>query len=393
MGTSANMPIMDGSRDSVRLWMKSLHEKLGHAGVERTVAEVRSKLHVLQLRTAARKVVLGCLLCRQRRAEATQPQMGQLPPVRLASYQPPFSQCGLDFFGPMMVTIGRRREKRYGALFTCLTTRAVHLEVADSLSADSAIMAFRRMTSRRGTPQRMVSDNGTNFHAAAKELRQAAKEVLEDDRWNKEMTRTRTEWSFIPPGSPHMGGAWERLVKSVKAALTHVLKEKAPRVETLLTAMAEVEYTINSRPLTHIAVEPDEEVPLTPNHFLLGGGCRPMLAHYGPGTEDVCLRKQWRVAQQLADHFWRRWVREYMPTLTLRDKWHDKTAALAVGDVVVIVDPALPRNSWPKARVQEVHPGRDGQVRAVTITTASGSSLRRPATKLIKLPMEPHAEC
>jgi transposase InsO family protein len=382
----ASLPIVDGKQHSVRLFIRSTHEKLGHAGVERTVAEVRTTIVVLQLRTAVRKMVLGCLLCRQRRAVPVPPLMAPLPEARMAPQKPPFTNCGVDFFGPIYVTIGRRREKRYGVLFTCLTTRAIHLEVAASLDADAAIMALRRMSARRGTPDRMYSDNGTNFVAADKEIRQAVDEVLNDPKWSLELAQKRMEWVFIPPGAPHMGGAWERLVRSVKRALHHVLKSKAPRLDTLHTALAEIEYTINNRPLTHICSDPGEDAPLTPNHFLLGGDSRPCLAFYEAGTQDVPLKKQWQTSQQLADHFWRRWVREYLPTIAKRQKWHTATRPLEVGDVVLIVDSNQPRDQWPLGRITATHPGKDGQVRAVTITNAAGRQLRRPATRAIMLP-------
>ena len=103
--------------------------------------------------------------------------MAPLPAVRLTSCVRAFTFTGLDYFGPMLVTVRRRHEKRYGALFTCLTKRAVHLELAASLSADSAIMAIRRMISRRGQPRKIFSDNGTNFRGADAELKEALKEL------------------------------------------------------------------------------------------------------------------------------------------------------------------------------------------------------------------------
>ena len=123
------------------------------------------------------------------------------------------------------MTIGRRREKRYRVLFTCLNVRGVHLEIAASLTTDSMIMALRRLMARRGKPKRIYSDNGTNFVGAKRELR----EVLEDqDVIQQQLATDRIEWHFIPPGSPHMGGFWERLVGSAKRALEATMKEQAP---------------------------------------------------------------------------------------------------------------------------------------------------------------------
>lgn len=134
-----------------------------------------------------------------------------------------------------------------------------------------------------------------------------------------------------------MGGAWERLVASTKVALRAVLQERRPDDETLSTLLAEAEYTVNSRPLTHVAVDPNEPESLTPNHFLLGGSGRVI----SPGTFDdteLIGRATWRTSQRLADHFWSRWLREYMPTLQYRREPHGSGAPIAVDDVVLIVD-------------------------------------------------------
>lgn len=259
---------------------------------------------------------------------------------RLAHHCRPFTYTGVDYFGPIEVTIGRRREKRWGVIFTCLTTRAIHLELASSLFTDSAIMAVRRMIARRGCPTEMMSDNGTNFRGAETELKRALLDVnwdrIEDFAVNKGF-----KWKFIPPAAPHMGGCWERLIKCVKTALKAILKERAPREETLRTLLAKTEHTVNSRPLTHVSEDLRDGEALTPNHFLIGASSGTVI----PGkfnNADLYSRKQWRIAQRLADMFWNRWVREYTPTLITRTKWSQENTALKVGDIVVVVDCALP---------------------------------------------------
>lgn len=134
--------------------------------------------------------------------------MGDLPGARTAHQQRPFTYCGVDLFGPMEVTVGRRREKRYGVLFTCLTVRAIHLELVNNLTADSFIMALRRMAARRGWPQYMYSDNGTNLRGANTELKKSIKN-LDEDVLKDKASNHGIKWTFIPPASPHWGGAWE----------------------------------------------------------------------------------------------------------------------------------------------------------------------------------------
>ncbi|GBP12683.1 hypothetical protein EVAR_10327_1 [Eumeta japonica] len=224
--------------------------------------------------------------------------MADLPEERLAFRQRPFTHTGVDYFGPMEVTVGRRREKRWAALFICLTTRAVHMEVASSLSVDSMIMALRRFIARRGQPDTLYSDHGTNFVGAAADLARAHLEIQE--RMSDEATTRAIRWLRIPPHAPHVGGSWERLVRSIKVALSATLHTRAPRDEILHTLLLEVEFVVNSRPLTHISVLPSDPTALTPNHFLLGSAAgRWQPGHFN--TSEECSRKQWRASQALAE--------------------------------------------------------------------------------------------
>ncbi|CAG7729101.1 unnamed protein product, partial [Allacma fusca] len=157
---------------------------------------------------------------------------------------------------------GRRREKRYGVLFTCLTVRAVHIELADNLSTASTINALRRFIGRRGSPDDIFSDNGTNFKGASRELREAFGN-LDQKKIVETATAKGINWHFIPPASPHMGGCWERLVRSVKVALEESLRDRVPREEVLTTLLVEAEALVNSRPLTYVSVDPDDPESLT----------------------------------------------------------------------------------------------------------------------------------
>ncbi|XP_037302804.1 uncharacterized protein LOC119193309 [Manduca sexta] len=186
-----------------------------------------------------------------------------------------------------------------------------------------------------GSKKRMAENNvfrqRHKLQGADEELRAAYKE------WQPELRNVgllhRMEWRFIPPGAPNQGGAWERLVRSVKTALTVTLKEKAPSEETLRTLLAEAEHSVNSRPLTHVSVDPRDPEALTPNHFYVD-------------------RRAWRAAQALADNFWRRWIAEYLPTLVPRGESTRRVRPLRVNDVVAIADQQLPRNVWPLGIVQ-----------------------------------------
>ncbi|KAJ2939053.1 hypothetical protein O0L34_g10242 [Tuta absoluta] len=374
--------ILDGQHRIARLLVEYHHRQACHGATELVVNNLRQRYWILKLRPTVRAVAAQCLFCRYRRA-APQPQrMGDLPDARLQHYRRPFSYCGCDFFGPMEVTVNRKRQKRYGMLFTCLTIRAVHIEITDDLSTDSTIMGLRRFASRRKMPQVILSDNGTNFRGADAEIRRSIAEL--DKNAIRDYGSIRGfEWRFIPPGAPEMGGSWERMVRTVKTSLKVVLKERAPHPATLATLLAEVEALVNSRPITHVSNDPNYPEALTPNHFLIGDSSTgPDFGKYD--NSDLYLRKMWRVSQRLADMFWSRWLKEYLPTLLPRQKWTQESRSLQVGDYVILVEPNIDRGYWRHGVVSETHAGRDGRVRIVDVRTRTGV-LRRPVTRVAPL--------
>ena len=157
------------------------------------------------MRITLRSLKRSCVLCRKRDATTQQPEMAELPFERTESQIFPFQNTGVDYFGPFEVSLLRRTMKRWICLFTCLSTRAVHLEVAYSLDTESCLAAINRFIARKGRPSLIISDNGTNFVGSAKELKQAI------EGWNQQLIEERLaqdqiEWRFNPPGAPHFGG-------------------------------------------------------------------------------------------------------------------------------------------------------------------------------------------
>ncbi|XP_036320319.1 uncharacterized protein LOC118734724 [Rhagoletis pomonella] len=148
----------------------------------------------------------------------------------------------------------------------------------------------------------------------------------------------------------------------------------------------ESEMVINSRPLTYVPISDYEDEALTPNHFLLGNSVssKPMSEVTADG---LTLRRGWLASQQLANSFWTRWLKEYLPIITRRSKWFENVKPIEVGDVVLIADPNSPRNCWPKGRVIDVRRSVDGQVRSATVKTITGL-YERPATKLAVLDLK-----
>ncbi|XP_049878267.1 uncharacterized protein LOC126375403 [Pectinophora gossypiella] len=374
--------ILDGRHRIARLIVEHHHRQALHGANELVVNNLRQNYWIVNSRPTVRTIASQCLFCRYRRAVPQPQRMADLPEARLQHNRRPFSYSGVDFFGPLEVTIGRRRCKRYGMLFTCLTVRAVHIEVTEDLTADSTIMALRRMAARRGMPQVIISDNGTNLRGANAELNRSIAELNTEAVREAGVVRG-VDWRFIPPGAPEMGGSWERMIRTVKTSLKVILKERAPHPDTLLTLLAEVEALVNSRPITHVSNDPNYPEALTPNHFLIGtSSTSPQFGIYVDA--DLCLRRRWRVAQRLTDMFWSRWLKEYLPTLLPRQKWTREARSLQVGDYVILVEPNIERGSWRHGVVSATHAGTDGRVRMVDVRTRTGV-LRRPVTRVALL--------
>lgn len=367
------------------LIVKHFHEIYKHQFDELTICETRLRFWIINARNVLKRVKSKCSECILKSATPRQPMMGQLPVDRLTPYVRPFSYTGVDYFGPIHITVGRRREKRWVALFTCLTVRAIHLEISESLSSDSFILCLRNLINIRGTPVQLRSDNGTNFVGAKGEMIKSYT-FFGDAGIKRECSKKGMDWKFNTPGDPSAGGVWERLVQSVKRVLKPLLKDVAPRSETLRSFLLEASNIVNSRPLTHLPISCEDEYPLTPNSFLLG--CQNSIQTVGPIDEKLwCLRKQWRIAQGLKNHFWKRFIKEYLPTLTRREKWCNRTEPLKVGDLVLVCDVDAPRSEWIKARVEEILTANDGQVRSAVVKT-NGRSFKRPASKLAVLDIQ-----
>ncbi|XP_073839144.1 uncharacterized protein [Musca autumnalis] len=139
--------------------------------------------------------------------------------------------------------------------------------------------------------------------------------------------------------------------------------------ESFRSALMEVEMMVNSRPLNFVSLETEDQEAITPNHFLLGSsnGVKPFC-----NAQDLDHKMCLRQSEIFANHFWRRWIKEMLPTLTRRSKWFQKVKPISEGDIVIIVDENSERNSWLKGRVLEVTTAKDGQVRRAKVQTKNG---------------------
>ncbi|XP_055589201.1 uncharacterized protein LOC129741485 [Uranotaenia lowii] len=237
---SKNPIVLPREHHMTRLVVQHFHKNLYHRNHETAINQLRLRYYIPKLRVVYRTMRGNCQRCKNEKASPEPPPMADLPEARLAAFCRPFTHAGIDYFGPMLVVVHRRSEKRWGVLITCMTTRAIYIDLVQSLSTDSCIMALRMFMVRRGVPRLIYSDQGTNFRGAAKEL-VTELEKMNQDALVSAITSTETTWKFNPPASPHMGGAWERLIQTVKKNLQSISLSRVPREEVLRCALVEIE--------------------------------------------------------------------------------------------------------------------------------------------------------
>lgn len=379
-------PILISSSHPIsKLLIQQCDNQLHHPGAERVFAELRRKYWLLRGREAVKKYQRNCVDCRKWRGTPQVPKMADLPPSSLRLFRPAFYSTGVDCFGPMIVKVGRRTEKRWGVLYKCLTTRAIHLDLLPNMDTESFLMSLRRFIARRGKPYEILSDQGTNFKGGSKELHEAFSTM--EPAIKDQLAAQQIHFRFNPPNAPHFGGSWEREVRSVKNALRTTLGDQTVPEEVLQTVLIEVESILNSRPLGYVSSDLADPDPVTPNCLLMGRPNSSLPKVVYPETE-LLSRKRWRHSQVLADHFWKHYIHYYLPTLQARQKWQTEKEDITVGTIVLIVDQQTPRALWQVGTVQSVIPGADGRVRTAVVKVKD-RTYTRPVVRLIKLPALP----
>ena len=357
------------------------HNK-AHLGTEWVLSNLRKKFWITKGRVIVKNVSRDCVMCKKLFAPTSEQKMANLPFERLEAHKAPFSYVGMDCFGPFYVRQGRSEVKRYGCVFTCLSIRAVHLEKLCSLDADSLLNAIRRFVARRGPPEKIFCDNGTNLVGAYRELSRNLKE-LQTDKMHEYCLKNGIQWHFNPPTASHMGGVWERLIRTIRKVFSGVFNARYKMTDEVLdTIFCEIESIINSRPVTKSSEDPNDSASLCPNQLLLlktAQLCPPCISDPG----DV-YRRRWKFVQYIAEQFWKKWVLHYIPELQRRAKWLDVKRNFQVGDLVLLKDECTPRYLWPLGLVVEVYKSSDNLVRSLKIKTKVNQFVR-PVTKVVFL--------
>lgn len=379
-----------------RLIIDNAHHLVLHNGVRETLCLIREKYWIPQGREAVKKRIYSCVKCKRVDGKSFQgPPMPPLPPARVDD-SPPFCNTGVDYAGPLYVkptksSKEKTKIKAYICLFTCASTRAIHLELVGDLAAQSFLLAFRRFTSRRGLPIKMLSDNATTFKAAAKEISRIkrAPEVIQY------LNSKRISWEFIAERAPWWGGFWERMVRSIKSCLKKTIGRATLTFEELFTLCAEIEATINNRPITYVYDDVQGiSYPLTPSDLINGRriSVTPSDCHFEISSTHESLTKRLQHHKKILEYFTNCWKNEYLLGLlefSKKSRLRDNQI-IHKGDIVIMKGESSPRLFWKLAKVIELLPGEDGNVRAVKVQVLrkNGRGCRsfvRPVQGLIPL--------
>nr|XP_043899053.1 uncharacterized protein LOC122780247 [Solea senegalensis] len=382
-----------------QLILDHCHKKTQHQGRGQTLNELRANgFWILGASKLVAKYIKNCVTCRKVRGPTEQQRMADLPSDRVEP-SPPFSYAGIDCFGPFYTKQGRKEHKRYGLLFTCLSSRAIHIEMLEDLTTDAFLNALRCFIAIRGAVRQIRSDQGTNFLGAKNELKKGLM-ALDKDRIVTFLARKQCDFLMNVPEASHMGGIWERQIRTVRSVMSTVLAQANGRLDdtSLRTFFYEAMSIVNSRPLTTDTInDPKSVEPLTPNHLLTMKSIVPLPPPGNFVKEDLYARKRWRRVQYLSEQFWSRWRKEYLANISLRQRWHVPRRNVRVGDVVIVKEDNVPRNEWRLARVVEARKEDDGLVRKVKIQIGHSklgkqgerltqpTFLERPVQKLVVL--------
>lgn len=362
------------------------HRRLMHAPPQMLLSMIRQRFWPLNGPISAKKLVYSCLKCRRAQPKPCAQLMAPLPASRV-TVNAPFQIIGIDFTAPLLVRTSNRKnahkKKVYVALFICFVSKAVHLEIIESLTTQEFLQTLERFSARRGLPTAIFSDNAKTFVGAKSELIT----LFKDPKVQEYLSQNGIDWNFNPPNSPHHGGLWESAIRSFKSTLQKVNRSRVFQAHELNNLVVKIEGALNSRPLTPLSSSPDDYEALTPGHFLIGRAIMSFPTKFDSHKfKSSNVLKTYKSFQQDLSHFWRRWSREYLQSLQYCAKWHTSNRHIQVGSLVVVKNRNSPALYWNLGRIIKTYPGTDGHVRVAKVKTPT-SVLIRAVTELCPLPV------
>ena len=338
-----------------------------------------------------------CKTPRCRYIKYCSPKMSPLPDIRIDNPEP-WRNVGVDYLGPIICShdcteeglsqakcLHQKRFKVWLAVFTCLHTRAIHVEVVTSCSTAAFLMAFRKFVGRNGRPMVFYSDQARNFKAADKQLRQLLSNNM-DPVYNEHYRGScPIEWKFSTETAPWANGCTERLVGIFKKQLKVMLQKYILTLQQLETIVIEVTQSVNDRPLG-VTREESEDSQITPNLLQFGRTLNPLHTPSTAKLSTMQCSEMWVQRKKVLAHFWSRWQADYLNTLSIDKKWleNDQTV-IKPGDVVILKPETLEKGQWRLARIMDVHKNLDGVVTTASVRLPSGVILSRTLRQIALL--------
>lgn len=374
-----------------KILIRHIHLSNAHSPLAATMSFVRQQFWPLNLKRLARKVRHDCIRCYRAMPKLGNQFLSSLPESRVNPALA-FQRTGVDYAGYFMTKESELRNakkvKSYIAIFICMATKAVHIEVVSRLTTAAFLDAFTRFTSRRGYPIEMNSDHGKNFEGADNVITELSEALAEgNEKFEKFFLSKNVKWKFICPRAPRWGGLWEAAVKSMKTHLYSCIGKTTLTFEGLQTICCQIEAMLNSRPLTLHDDDPSDIRPLTPGHFLIFRplNSRPELPSPVKIVPNAYLYDR---MVQIQNEFWKRWQTEYLSQLQQRPKNNLNHETYKDGQIVLICDfEGSPVLHWPLGRIQRTYIGKDGLIRMADVIDSEGKIYTRPITKLALLPI------
>ena len=365
---SAWLPLMNGKNVLAALIMRDAHW-IDHGGVSKTLQGSRSVAWIINGAKVSKSLVWKCQTCRLERSQLYLQRMAPLPESRFLP-APPFRCAAIDLFGPLVLKDAVKQKatrsssatgKAWGLMIVCQSSSAVAIEVLGDYSMDAFMLAFSRFCARYGSPEELVSDQGTQLVAAAKEL----------ESWDWEKFGDRVEekfkikWKFVPVAAPWMNGQSERHIGIAKKLMSRQMGNHVFTVYEMFSLFAEVESIMNSKPYISTLNDPSVGQPLTPQHLLGPRASRNIPGIKLDGRDK--LKRRFMFVQECVRNFWNKYKLLVYPNKIPFGKWSAADINLKIGDVVQVLETDAANRSWKLATVEKIFEDSDKLVRKVEI--------------------------
>lgn len=392
---AVNPVVLAGKSQLAKLYIWQAHVSCKHLGTNTCLSYLRSGgFWLTEARRNVSKVLKSCVKCKKFNLNPPKSPTGARLPHYRSNLISPFDTIGIDFTGHIFTRDqADEAHKVYILIFSCLTTRAIHLEVVLSMEVYDFILAFCRFVNIHGVPSVVMSDNALTFKKGGELL----SKVLQHDLVNQKFRELNISFRFIPTLSPMQGSLWERLIGVVKKCLYKTIGRKILNYSELLTMISDIKLAVNNRPLYYRSNENDLEL-LCPNHFISVKPSFPQLVLSPDVVDEAWTRnRNSSILQDILsslderevalDKFTNEFYHSYL--LSLREVGNresvTKIPQVKIGEVCLYKNPTKSRVHWNLVRIVEVFPAHDGTVRNVGILKSDGSTVKTSIYNLIPL--------